>query len=352
MKNNHFPASSTLHPETDYLKNSLRTSLSAVIILLFSGVLGYRFFFDHSWVDAFFMTIITVGTVGYGEVVPLTEAGKLFTSFLILFSLVLFAYALTTISAYLVSKYSFQDDKLKKMQQEINKLSGHVIVCGYGRNGREAAATLAAYGKSVVVIEANHETATQLQQNKVLCIEANATDDNALQEAGIGKATHLITTLPLDTDNVFIALSARQLNPGINICSRASEEANVKKLKIAGVNHVIMPDKIGGSHLASMVVSPDLVEFLDNLSSSPAGAMLVQEIALKKHPNVNFLSELRIKEKTGCTVIGYKTETGEYIINPEIHTPVNINGRIIVLGNKSQMETLHREFGTFRENHQ
>jgi voltage-gated potassium channel len=179
-----------------------------------------------------------------------------------------------------------------------------------------------------------------------MCIEANATDDVALQNAGISRASHLITTLPSDTDNVFIALSARQLNPSINICSRASEEANVKKLKIAGVNHVIMPDKIGGSHLAAMVVSPDLVEFLDNLATSPTGAMLVQEILLAKHTDVHFLSDLMIKEKTGCTVIGYKSEAGEYTINPETNTPVNKKGRIIVLGNSAQIERLDREFGT------
>jgi len=329
----------------DTLKQSLRTSASLVMLLLCIGVAGYSRFFGHSFVDAVFMTVITVGTVGYGEVVPLTTSGKLFTAALILASLVVFAYALTTISAFLVSNYSVLQRKRRKMQEQIQQTSQHVIVCGYGRNGREAVSTLQRYGKSVVVVESNPDIIKVLEDAGILCLEASATDDAALESAGIGKATHLITTLPADTDNVFIALSARQLNPSIHICSRASEESNVKKLKVAGVNHVIMPDKTGGSYLATLVVSPDLIEFISNLSSNPSGAMLVQEIILTSHPDVQILSELRIKERTGCTVIGYKTESGNYQINPDLDIPVTSGGRIIVLGNTAQLSRLKDVFG-------
>jgi voltage-gated potassium channel len=330
---------------TDTLKQSLRRSASLVILLLAIGVAGYSVFFGHTFSDAVYMTVITVGTVGYGEVVPLSTSGKMFTSVLILLSLVVFAYALTTISAFLVSEYTVLQRKRRKMQAQIQKINHHVIVCGYGRNGREAVSTLQRYGKSVVVIESNPSIVKVLEDSGILCLEASAIEDVALEAAGVERASHLITTLPADTDNVFIALSARQLNPSIHICSRASEESNVKKLKVAGVNHVIMPDKTGGSYLATLVVSPDLIEFINNLSSNPSGAMLVQEIILSSHPDVQSLSELRIKERTGCTVIGYKTETGNYQINPDLDIPVTSGGRIIILGNTAQLARLKEVFG-------
>lgn len=327
-----------------YLKISLRRSFLLVFLLLLLGILGYALFFDHSLGDAIFMTIITVATVGYGEVVPLTVAGKYFTSVLILLSLFVFGYALATMSAYLVSNYSYVNNKKKKMQQKIDALRDHVLVCGYGRNGREAVTTLRRYGKPVVVIESNPDAIDHLHESGILYLEANATDDAALERAGVSRASHLISTLPSDSDNVFIALSARQLNPSIRLCSRANEESNVKKLKVAGVDHVIMPDKIGGTHLATLVVSPDLVEFIGNLSSNASGAMLVQEILLKDHPGIKRLDDLRIKEQTGCTVIGYKSEEGAYIVNPDLSIPVHPRGRIIVLGNTVQLEKLRNVF--------
>ena len=327
-----------------FARSGLIRALFLVASLLLIGISGYYFWFGYSLVDAFYMTVITVGTVGFGEVLPLDAAGKIFTSLLILLSIFIFAYAVTTISAYLVSVNSVHIFKIKKMQQKINKLKGHIIVCGYGRNGTQAANKLKMYNRPYVIVEQNRQVLEQLQDEDVLYVEGNGTEDEALMKAGITNASFLITTLPSDADNVFITLTAKQLNPKIVVYSRASEESSFKKLKIAGAQNVIMPDKIGGEHIASLIVAPDLIEFLDNLSSSHSGKMNVQEIPLAQQPNVSTIEELKIKEKTGCTVIGYKNIAGDYIVNPEINQKVESEGRVIVLGNDQQISELNKVF--------
>jgi voltage-gated potassium channel len=134
------------------------------------------------------------------------------------------------------------------------------------------------------------------------------------------------------------------MNSGLNIFSRASEESSVKKLKIAGAKHVVMPDKIGGDHMASLIVSPDLIEFLENLATSQSDKANIQEIILSGLPDLKSIEELKIREKTGCTVIGYKTPDGEYIVNPDPFRKTELDGRIIVLGNDAQITKLNRVF--------
>lgn len=331
--------------QNEYLRSGLWKSLMLISVLILIGISGYYFFFEYSIIDAFYMTIITVGTVGFGEVSPLNDFGKIFTSLLILFSIFIFAYAVTTISAYLVSINSILDYKKRKMQQKINTLKNHVIICGYGRNGKQAAAKLRSYNRQFVIIEQKKEIIEILNQEGILNIEGNATDDETLIKAGISHASFLITSLPSDSDNVFITLTAKQLNSKLSIYSRASEESSLKKLKIAGADHVIMPDKIGGDHMASLIVAPDLIEFLDNLSASTAGTMNVQEIMLTNLPQIKTIRDLHIRENTGCTVIGYKMENGEYIVNPDIDFQVKTDGRIIVLGNTVQIKNLNKVFG-------
>ncbi|MGB4839101.1 MAG: NAD-binding protein, partial [Saprospiraceae bacterium] len=275
---------------------------------------------------------------------PLSDDAKIFTAFLILFSIFIFAYSVTTISAYLVTINSVFNFNQKKMENSINKLKGHVIICGYGRNGKQAAKKLLSYKRDIVVIEEEEDAIKELEEDGILYIDGNATEDESLVKAGIKNADFLITTLPSDTDNVFITLSSKQMNKKMLVVSRASEESSIKKLKIAGADNIIMPDKIGGDHMASLIVAPDLLEFLDNLSVSASGSINIQEIMLTNMPEIKTIDELKIKEKTGCTIIGYKTKSGNYIINPDHIMPVGQEGRIIVLGNTAQILKLNQVF--------
>jgi voltage-gated potassium channel len=253
------------------MKKVFQSKIYVAILLLLAvfmaGVFGYRFISDYSWIDAFYMTVITVTTVGFGEVAPLDDVDKLFTTVLILSSIFILAYAISVITEYMLSKNNIGNLREKRMHKIIDSMKDHVIVCGFGRNGKQTAEKLINYNKPFVVVENDHEVVDKYAEN-ILFVEGNASDDEVLQEAGLEHASTLICALPSDADNLFIVLTARQMNPNLRIISRATEETSYKKLKLAGADNVILPEKIGGDHMASLVVVPDLVEFLDNLSVS------------------------------------------------------------------------------------
>lgn len=311
------------------------------------GVLGFRIISDASWVDAIYMTVITVTTVGFGEVIPLDQNARLFTVFLIIISVFVFAYAITVITEYILSRSNLKNIIQRKTLKKIRRMENHIIICGFGRNGRQAAEKLNIHNQEFVIIEKDRNIIERYENAKTLFVEGNAIEDEVLQKAGVAQAKCLITALPSDADNLFVVLSSRQINKELLIISRASQEASYKKLKLAGADNVIMPDKIGGDHMASLVVVPDLVEFIDNLSISADNNTNVEEIKMEDLATSGkeiTLRELDLRNKTGCTVIGYKTPAGEYIINPEAELKLAKESKIIVLGRPEQIELLKEKF--------
>ena len=284
------------------------------VILL--GVLGYSSLFDYTWVDALYMTIITITTVGFGEVHPLTDASKIFTIFMILTSISIYGYLVSVVSEYLSNTTLMEALRTTKILKQIDSLEGHTIVCGYGRNGRQAAFKLKNHKKSCVVIEKSSELLKEIEEDGFLCVEGDATDDTSLLHAGIEKAKSLITALPSDADNLYVVLSSRQLNANTTIVSRANNESSQHKLKIAGADNIIMPDKIGGDHMAALLVTPDLVEFVNRISLDGESSANLEEIAVEDLPKEYLLKSIRdldLRKKTGCSVIGFVTGDGEYI---------------------------------------
>lgn len=327
------------------LKISLAVGL--LFILFFGGTVGYKIMAEISWIDALYMTVITVATVGFREYVGDSNDIKIFTIILIISSLIIIAYSLTVISEYIFSKQTLNHLIAKKMQQELEKISGHVIVCGYGRNGRQAVEKLRGYHKKFVVIEKEEGIQTNIQDTNMLVVKGDASDDGTLHRAGVEKADFLISALPSDADNLFVVLSARQLNPKMTIISRASQDSSFKKLKLAGANHVIMPDKIGGDHMASLVVVPDLTEFLDTLSLVGENSVNIEEICIKDLPGkleIKSIRDLDLRKTTGCTIIGLKSKDGNYTINPDPDSKLDVNSRIIVLGRPEQIGRLNQLF--------
>lgn len=314
--------------------------------ILFIGVLGYRFIEDFTWVEALYMTIITVTTVGFKEVRPLSSEGQLFTVILIIASVFIFAFAISVITEYILSRNSLQLLKLKKVKQQIDQLENHVIVCGYGRNGSQAAARLKAYNKPYLVIEKDRDIIEKYEED-ILFVEGDANEDEVLNKAGLPRARYLITTLPDDAANLFVVLSARQVNPRLFIISRASLITSQKKLELAGANKVIMPDKIGGDHMASLVVLPDLIDFMDQLSLEGEHTTNLEEVQIEDFTNqldCNTLRDLDLRKKTGCTIIGYVKPDGTYIINPEADMPLQPKSKVIVLGRPDQIRKLNQMF--------
>ena len=241
-------------------------AVSLLILTVCVGVVGFILIEKYDFLDAFYMTIITVATVGFQEVHPLSNDGKLFTAFLIITSFGTFAYAVSSITNYISDGEFREYFKNKKVNSAIEKLDAHVIVCGFGRNGKQAAHVLKKHNTRFVVIEQKKDIVAAINHRfSDLVLEGDATLDEILLRAGILKAKALITTLPMDADNLFIVLTARTLNPKLTIISRASEDNSDKKLKLAGADNVIMPDKLGGAHMASLVMKPDVMEFVDSI---------------------------------------------------------------------------------------
>ena len=325
-------------------KSKLNIAIFLLSILILSGILGFKIISGFSWIDSIYMTIITITTVGFGEVQPLDSQSKLFTVGIILTSAVTVGYALKVITEYLISKNNINELKQKKMQKIIDNLSGHVIICGYGRNGKQAAKKLKAHNRNFVIIEKSEQIIQKIKDDNLNCIFGDANEDHILINAGIDRASCLISALPNDSENVFVVLSARQINPNIRIISRASDETSYSKLKLAGANNVILPDQIGGNHMASLVVVPDLLEFVDNLSIIGNQNINIEEIPVEKLydvSNVKTILELDLRKKTGCNVIGYKDSNGEYHINPDATQKLTPDSKIIVLGKSEQIQNLN-----------
>jgi voltage-gated potassium channel len=315
-----------------------------LVSLLISGVLGFKLMSNYSWIDSVYMTVITITTVGFGEVQPLDDVAKVFTIFLILASVVIVGYALTVITEYILSKNNFEELKQKKMQKMIDGFTNHIVICGYGRNGKQAAKKLMAYKKPFVIIEQDKDIIDKFQTDDIPFVFGNANEDETLLQAGVDKAHTIICALPNDADNLFVVLSARQLNKNMKIISRASQETSYDKLKLAGANNVILPDRIGGDHMASLVVVPDLIEFIDNLSIIGKSNINIEEIAIDKLYNtseVKTIKDLDLRNKTGCTVIGFKDGNGDYLVNPEAELRLVPNSKIIVLGRPEQIQKLN-----------
>jgi voltage-gated potassium channel len=317
--------------------------LAAVLLV---GVFGYRFISGFTWIDALYMTIITVTTVGFKEVQPMDTEAKIFTILLIISSVFIFAFAISMITEYLLSRNSLQLLKQKKVKNEIKSLTNHVIVCGYGRNGMQAAERLKAYNKPFVVIE-KARAVIEKHEEGIVFLEGDANEDEVLIQAGIERANYLITSLPEDADNLMVVLSARQLNSRLFIISRASRITSQKKLELAGADKVIMPDRIGGDHMASLVVMPDLITFMDKLSTEGEHTTNLEEVAIEnfaEQMDCNSLRDLDLRRKTGCTIIGYIEPGGNYIINPEADLPLQPMSKVIVLGRPEQIRKLNEMF--------
>ena len=340
------------NPLLRLFRSKIYTALLLLLLVLCIGVMGFRFISDYTWIDAIYMTVITITTVGFEEVNPLDDTAKVFTVFLILSSVVIVGYAISIITEYILSKNNLEDIKQRKMQKEIESMSNHIIICGFGRNGKQAAKKLQDYGKPFVIIERDKEIIEKLQDENIPYVFGNANDDETLIEAGIERASTMITALPSDADNLFVVLSARQINKTMNIISRASQETSYNKLKLAGANNVILPDKIGGDHMASLVVIPDLVEFIDNLGIVGEQNINIEEVKVEQLYNtatVKTIRELDLRKKTGCTVIGFKGINGEYIVNPEADTKLVAGSKIVVLGRPEQIESLNSKYNIEQE---
>lgn len=317
------------------------TMLFAIIVV---GVTGYMLIEGDNFLNALYMTVITVSTVGYGEVHQLSAGGKIFTMVLIISSFTTYAYALTTISTH------FFEGQLKFFlgggrTKSFNKMQNHVIICGYGRNGQQVAKELKAHNTEYIVIDQNHDVIVKNLDKSVNFIEGDSTHDEVLIKARIKSAKALITTLPVDADNLYVVLTARAINPALEIISRASNESSETKLRMAGVDNVVMPERVGGAHMANLVTSPDVIEFMDHVSVHGHDPTFLEEFEcpeVQDGSQVKTIGEYAIRRLTGANIIGFKTTDGKYILNPKPDTKVMPGSKLFVLGTPKQIQDMRK----------
>jgi voltage-gated potassium channel len=324
-------------------------TLALLVIVIFIGIVGYSLM-GFTIPEAFYQTIITIATVGFEEVHPLDNAGMWFTSFLVIISIGIFAYAVTTFTRFMVEgvfRNSYKDSKVKK---KIEKISGHVVICGYGRNGKQAALELQDHQQKIVVIEKDPELVQALRDTPgMLYVEGDAGDEKVLIEANLQEAKAMITTLPVDADNLFVVLTARGINPKLTIISRASAEHSDLKLKRAGANNVIMPDRIGGQRMAKLVAQPDVVEFVDFMLLQSIDSVVLEELScdnLAQCFSGKAVKELEMANTSGANIIGLRRKDKTYLINPSKDTVLHPTDMIFVLGTRVQIRQLSKTLST------
>lgn len=326
---------------------NLSTGKVAIILLLFIlviGVSGY-ILLGYTFTEAFFMTVITIATVGFKEVHELDARGMWFTAVLIIFSFGIFAYVATTFGRYVIDGVFSNYYRDRYVKRKIKKLKNHVIICGYGRNGKQASIELGEHSFSTIVIEKDPVIVQELRAGGMLFVEGDATREDVLLEAGVLKARALITTLPQDADNLFVVLSAREQNPGMTIISRASMDQSDSKLKRAGADNVIMPDKIGGQRMAKLVAQPDVVDFLEYIMLQSTENVALEEISCEKMAPFfagKSIRELDLRNESGANIVGMKREDNSYLINPLPEVLLTPMDKLFVLGTKKQMERLKK----------
>ena len=315
------------------------------MLVVVIGTTGFIIIEGYTFLEALYMTIITVSTIGYSEVHHLSDSGRVFNIFLIGASLTTTAFAITMLTRYVVDGEMNLYFKFRRMNTAISNLENHVILCGYGRNGKQAAETLFQHKEPFVVIEINADRIEQdnLRGRKLLYLKGDATEDETLIRAGIKKAKALITALPEDADNVFIVLTARTVNNNIQIISRASHASSAPKLKKAGADNVILPDKIGGTHMATLVTKPDVIEFIDYLAGEGGDAIHLEAVAYDILPGDlkdKSLREIMAWRKTGVNCLGVKSAEGKFVINPPDKISITRGMKVIILGTKEQIEAM------------
>lgn len=320
-----------------------------IIVITFSGTIGYIWIENYKWIDAFYMTIITMSTVGFSEVRQLSDEGKIFTATLIITSLGTSAYSLSSISTYLVGGEYKKFITEKNLMKTIENFKKHVIICGFGRVGKQVAEDLAITKIPFVIIENDAVLINDFEETKgYVFLKGDATSDEVLERANLKEAKAVITCLPKDTDNLYVVLSVRERLSDIIIISRATIGGSISKLKFAGANNVILPDTVGGSHMASLITNPDVMEFLDFVRVQGAEGANINSVSFAELPTDlqnKTIGHLNAKKMTGVTIIGYKTPEGRYIVNPDSEIVVVPYSSLFVLGSTDQINKLRTIFG-------
>jgi voltage-gated potassium channel len=317
-----------------------------LVLILISGTVGYIFYEQWSVLEAFYMTVVTISTVGFGEVHPLSEAGRLFTSFLIISGTGVLAYTLGSLVQFMVEGKFREIIGIKKMQQQIDKLNNHYIICGFGRIGKFISNEFSANGLPFVIVEQNQEMCEKIKDEDYLYVQGDATVDATLENAGILNARGIITAVTSDTDNVYITLTARGLNPNLYILARSGEDLTEKKLLRAGASKVISPYTIGASRMAQAVLRPSVVDFIDIATGYHHLELQIEELRVGQSSNLagKTLQDSAIRSTHNIIIVAIRKKgASDMTFNPAANTTIEGGDTLIILGEPDAIKKLEQQ---------
>lgn len=312
----------------------------ALISLLAFGTLGYMLIEGWNFLDSFYMTIITVATVGFSEIHPLNPAGRIFTVILILGGVGTIFYILNSI-VQATMESEFGAFRRRRMEARIRKLHDHFVLCGFGRVGEAIASTLKQQKADFVVIDHSMNSYTRAIQQDCLAIMDDATNHEVLRRAGIAKAKSLITAFGDDAYNTYAVLTAREINPRLTIIGRANSEDAAKRLRQAGATHSILPEIIGGMQMARLALRPTTVQFIETVLAGKDAEYVVEEVYIGEESSLIGASIKDIEEKfSGVRILAIREGDGDIVINPSLSTVVEAGGSLTAFGTMGQLEAV------------
>jgi voltage-gated potassium channel len=309
------------------------------------GVCGYTLIEGWPLFDSLYMTVITLSTVGYGEVHSLSHSGRIFTIFLIIGGTGVLVYGISSITAFVVEGELTDVLRRKKMQKKIDRMKGHFIVCGADQTGKYVIEELVKTKQPFVVIEMDTDKIKSLCTGGVLCVEGNATHNAVLQKAGIQAARGLMTTLHSDAENLLVVFTAKRLNPALKVISKAFEEESEQKIRMAGADGVVMPNFIGGMRMVSEMIRPSVVSFLDIMLREKDRTIRVEEVGITAASSYagRTLAETDIAALEGVTLVALKRlEEGKdaYRFNPAGTVMLSEGSILVLMGTVEVINTL------------
>ena len=317
--------------------------LFVIFVIFFIGTVGFMIIEpEFSILNALYMTTITLSTVGFHEVIPLGSTAKIFTIFLIITGISTIGYGISSVTSIIVEGQLKNTFRNRKMDKKIKRLKNHIILCGHGRLGSHAARELENWTKPYLIIEHNLKVAEQLKGLNKLCIHGSAVEDSVLQEAGVERAYGLIAALSDDADNLFIALTARRLNKDLVIISRAEFHTSEVKLRSAGADKVLSPAQIAGRRMASMLINPEVVDFLDVVIDATDLSLTLQEFHVRKDTALDGVPIKDCSISPALRIIGLKEPGGQMTVNPRSNTMLKAGQVMIVLGEKAKLDELRK----------
>jgi voltage-gated potassium channel len=328
--------------EQPWISRQLRLVVVLFGLLVAAGTVGYSLIEGWSPTESLYMTVITLSTVGFGEVRPLTPGGRAFTVALILVGVGGVAYLFSSLAEYVVAGELQGTLQRRRMQHKIDGISNHYIVCGYGRVGRHVARELEANGAQVVVIDIDSTKIDRAERSNLLFIVGDASDDEVLQRAGIARARGLVAATGNDADNVFITLSARSIRQDLTIVVRAIMPDSEHKLRMAGADHVVLPHAIGGRRMAGMLMRPTVVDFLDVVMHSENLELWLEDIPVGPGCQLANCSvgDALIRTRTGANVLAIRTAEGKLQTNVSAADVLGAGDVVVALGTREQLHAL------------